>query len=646
MFGSFFIERDPLRFKDLPSALTAWAQETGGAAAVGLVIFVILWECGLFRKATAGAPGWLGSLFRLGLAVMVLAYLPSFLVLLYDLWVAFANWSAGTKIAFNAPGQSMQERMEWLRSRAYQPSLTIGGIVALLTAGLPFFRNLAALRTRRIWALAKLSFKEALRKRVLYAFTGLLLVFLFGSWFIPHKPEDQVRSYVQVVYWGMTPLLLLAATVLAAFSIPADIRQQTIHTIVTKPVERFEVVLGRFLGFGALMTLVLVVMTLVSLLYVIRGVDPDAAAESLKAREPIYGVLRFENTGGNDAGENVGREWDYRSYITAPLQQTGAKPTAVWEMPTVPASVADRKGVRCEFSFDIYRTTKGNENKGVSCNFVFVAAGATGNEAMYAEGLKELRRAGGKTDAEIEDQLAEQLGIYPKLSQEITDNHTQSFNIPGGLLRAANKAAADPEKALFVRVTCNDRTQYVGMAKYDFYLRGDDPQTGDDRLRFAMNFFKGMAGLWLRLMLVTGLAVALSTYFSGVIALLVTLMLFVGGYFRDFIGSVAEGSNAGGGPLEAMYRLTRGENIVAPLEKTATVKAAEYTDQVYRWLIGRFMEIIPDVDRFDLTSYVAEGFNIPTAQLVLNLLFLVGYILPWAVLAYYLIKWREIASPS
>jgi hypothetical protein len=645
MFGSFFIERDPLRFKDLPSGLTAWTQETGGAAAVGLVIFAILWECGLFRKATADLPGWLSFLFRVGLALTALAYLPSFLVLLYDLWVAFANWSAGTKIAINGPGQSMQERLESLRRFGYQPSLTIGGILALLTAGLPFFRNLAALRVRRIWALSKLSFKEALRNRILYAFTGLLLVILFGSWFLPHKPEDQVRSYVQVIYWGMTPLLLLAAAILASFSIPADIRQQTIHTIVTKPVERFEVVLGRFLGFGALMTLILVGMSAVSLMYVIRGVDPDAAAESLKAREPIYGSLRFENT-GSDAGENVGREWDYRSYITAPLDPTGAKPTAVWEMPRVSDSVAGRKGVRCEFSFDIYRTTKGNENKGVSCNFVFIAAGAKGDERVYADKLREARRAGGKTDAEIEDQLAEELGVYPKLSQEVTDNHTQAFNIPGGLLRAANKSAADPEKALFVRVTCNDRTQYVGMAKYDFYLRADDPATGDDRLRFAANFFKGTTGLWLRLMLVTGLAVALSTYFSGVIALLVTMMLYVGGLFRDFIGSVAEGSNAGGGPLEAMYRLTRGENIVAPLEQTATIKFATYSDQVYRWLIGRVMEVIPDIDRFDLTSYVAEGFNIPSGQLVLNLLLLIGYILPWAVLAFYLIKWREIASPS
>ena len=128
-----------------------------------------------------------------------------------------------------------------------------------------------------------------------------------------------MRTYVQVFYQAMSILLLFVAVLMSSFSIPTDIKQQTIHTIVTKPVERFEVVVGRFLGFLALMTLVLLVVTALSLFYVVlRGVNPDAAAESLKAREPLYGDLRFENAESDRKATNVGREWDYRSYITKP----------------------------------------------------------------------------------------------------------------------------------------------------------------------------------------------------------------------------------------------------------------------------------------------------------------------------------------
>jgi hypothetical protein len=642
MLGTFFLERDPLSLKDLPEAIAYWSQVVGGVAALCLIVWVILWEFGAFRKATADVPEWMTALFRLGLVATALAYAPGVLVLLYDVWHALITRTGGT-----APGARVQEIMAKL-TKSKDLSLTLGGAFAILTACLPFFANVAAQRWRRIWALTKLSFKEAIRRRVLYAFSGILLVYLFGSWFIPHKPEDQVRSYVQVIYWGMAPVLLFAATILGAFSIPADINQQTIHTIVTKPVERFEIILGRFLGFAALMTCVLVAMTGISLLYVLRGVDPDAAAESLKARDPLYGDLKFEGT-QNEQGENVGREWEYRHYITAPNSELSKEPkqTALWEMPPVPASVAARKTIRCEYAFDIYRTTKGSENKGIFCDFNFEVVGHKGTPEQFREALETAKKQGGKTELNIENDLAEEMGVYQKLSQEVTNDHTQSMVIPGGLLRAANRAAeGGVRNPLQVRVTCNNRTQYVGMAKFDLYLRMDDPDAGDDRLRFAMNFCKGAGGLWLRLMLVIGLAVTLSTYFSGVIALLITLMIYVGGIFRPFIESVAEGSNAGGGPLEAMYRLVRNENIVAPLEQTAAVKSFTYIDVAYRWLIARVLDVIPDIDRFQLTSYVSEGFNIPGDQLLMSIVVLIGYLLPWGILAFYLMKWREIAAPS
>ena len=127
----------------------------------------------------------------------------------------------------------------------------------------------------------------------------------------------------------MTIFLLIISGIAMSFMLPADIREQTIHTVVTKPVERFEIVLGRFLGFTALMTAVLFGMTLLSLLYVVRSIDPDAAAECLKAREPVYGDLTFEGTTKEDRGENVGMEWEYRSYISGPMP--GQPPQyAIW----------------------------------------------------------------------------------------------------------------------------------------------------------------------------------------------------------------------------------------------------------------------------------------------------------------------------
>ena len=65
---------------------------------------------------------------------------------------------------------------------------------------------------------------------------------------------------------------------------------------------------------------------------------------------------------------------------------------------------------------------------------------------------------------------------------------------------------------------------------------------------------------------------------------------------------------------------------------------------MYKWLLRRVMNVIPDVDRYGLTDYVAQGFSIGPGFLLLNLLTLAAYVLPWMVAAYYLMKAREIAA--
>src|SRR5579884_1420692 len=473
MFAVMALDRDPMRIQDVPAGLVAWIQTAGGWAACGVLIWLLVGYSRMRAEDRARIAAWQKWTFMIGAVCALLGYV-----------VAGGAWLA----------QFLPKVKPELAFLAYAYGITIGGAGALVAAGLSFVFGLTALRFRRIWALAKLSFKEAIRNRVLYGFSAMLLVLLFGSWFIPYKPEYQVRSYVGVVYWMMKILLLVTAIIVAAFSIPTDIRRQTIHTIVTKPVERFEIVLGRFFGFTALMTLVLLLMTSVSVIYVLRGVDPAAAEESLKAREPLYGTLHFENTGNKEKGTNVGREWDYRSYITAasPNQEPQY---AVWDFAEAPSFLADRDSVRCEFAFDIYRTTKGFENRGVSCKFEFQTAhfNERDKDSYNADRSRWLSKGGlfsqkdlddwldgyrtrltnlslgplelndrldkkrlrliaqplpgdppqyRLSDAAIEDELAEEYGYYVVPAKDITDYHTLYIDVPAGLFRNALQARA------------------------------------------------------------------------------------------------------------------------------------------------------------------------------------------------------------
>ena len=146
--------------------------------------------------------------------------------------------------------------------------------------------------------------------------------------------------------------------------------------------------------------------------------------------------------------------------------------------------------------------------------------------------------------------------------------------------------------------------------------------------------------------MVIGLCVSLSTYLSGVISLLVALVLYFGGIVLPFMQEVAFGKSIGGGPFQSAFNLFNRKLPGAEVAQDNTTAALFWTDQVVQFGMRRVMDLFPDVERFTFTRFVQEGFNIPEGQLFLNFLLMAGYVLPWLVLAYYLMKWKEVASAA
>ena len=98
--------------------------------------------------------------------------------------------------------------------------------------------------------------------------------------------------------------------------------------------------------------------------------------------------------------------------------------------------------------------------------------------------------------------------------------------------------------------------------------------------------------------------------------------------------------------MESFFRMVRRENLVTPLEDTTVNKVATTGDDAFRWALGKFMNMLPDTDRLFFTDKVANGFDVGvvSTDLLPTTLMVIGYLLPWSVLAFYLIKSREIAG--
>jgi len=279
-------------------------------------------------------------------------------------------------------------------------------------------------------------------------------------------------------------------------------------------------------------------------------------------------------------------------------------------------------------------------------NWKCPAAASPESEAQLSQELNQKQSQGNPEEVALG--FARDNGFYELKGEEVVDYHTLAVNVPGVLFQDLvdwkKKKAENPNPPFTLVVRLEDPSQLLGVAKYDLYLL-----EAEGKENFWKNFFKGAVGTWFNLCLVIVLGVTFSTYLSGIISWLLTMVLYLGGIFVSFVKDVASGSTSGGGPLEAFVRINQNLNLVSPLDDTtASVQLALRGDKVLIWVLRRILNLLPDLERLDMTDYVAQGFDISLFfrddSLALRAALLIAYLLPWAVLAYYLMRSREIAS--
>ncbi len=133
--------------------------------------------------------------------------------------------------------------------------------------------DLARMSPRRLWALAWLAFWESMRRRVIVVFVIFVLLLLVAGWYLDPGSPRPAELYLSTVFSATTYLVALLALFFSVFSLPADISNRTLHTVVTKPVRPSEIVLGRMAGFIMVGTVLLAVMSVVSFLFVERNLQ-------------------------------------------------------------------------------------------------------------------------------------------------------------------------------------------------------------------------------------------------------------------------------------------------------------------------------------------------------------------------------------
>ncbi|MEM6601983.1 MAG: ABC transporter permease subunit, partial [Verrucomicrobiota bacterium] len=108
----------------------------------------------------------------------------------------------------------------------------------------------------RITTIAKNTLIESLRQRVLLVLLLFGLVLTGASLYFTHFTFiDEFKFLKDIGSAAISVTGLLVAMIGAAQLIPAEIERRTIYTVLSKPVRRFEFLLGKYFGLLALLTI-------------------------------------------------------------------------------------------------------------------------------------------------------------------------------------------------------------------------------------------------------------------------------------------------------------------------------------------------------------------------------------------------------
>ncbi len=499
------------------------------------------------------------------------------------------------------------------------------------------FADLLFLAPRRVFALATLTTRESIRRKALWVGAVFLVLFMFAGWFIGDTSEaTPAKPYISFVMTTIRWMLLPVAVLLACWGLPADIRDRSLHTVVTKPVRRSEVVLGRIGGYVFVVSVLLLVVSAVGYAWLLRVV-PERSQRQLISRVPVYGILNMLNEQGEQfdkdglpyMGVNVGDVLDVRRFI-----QGGTKERAIWEFGGLRAAdFPAEENIRLEYMFEAFRSYKGDINTQIEFSVTLVnpksnlrvPIGVLPVNEFSSEVVHDL--TGGKTEnlISIPHSITYREGDADKTVDLFKDL------VDGEVLR--------------LEIACLDASQYLGVNPYDLFVRMPDRS-------FAVGYWKTIFAIWLLLVLVITIGTTASCILKGPVATLATFGLLILGSFlkESLVKRLATyfsqgGQVVGGGSVEAFYRLVMGMNESSPLDDSLSKRVIETLDAGVYAMLYLAKYIIPDVRIFDAAFFTANGFDVPFGACILpSVLITLGFFIPAYIIGYFGLQVRELEA--
>lgn len=121
---------------------------------------------------------------------------------------------------------------------------------------------------KTIIVIAENTFKEAIRDKILYGILGFAILYLLLTLFLSKLSLEELPMIKSFGLAGIYIFGVLITIFLGASLIFKEIERRTLYFVISKPVSRTKVILGKFFGLYAAVVLTTAVMTIFYLLVI------------------------------------------------------------------------------------------------------------------------------------------------------------------------------------------------------------------------------------------------------------------------------------------------------------------------------------------------------------------------------------------
>ncbi len=329
---------------------------------------------------------------------------------------------------------------------------------------------------QQILVIAKQTFKEAARNKILFIFIILGLIAICCSVFMPVVGDgrEKIKIVESMCFRSITFFGTLAAILLSASSIPTDIENKVLYTVTAKPVHRINIIFGKIVGFIYIIGVLLLIMGSVSyaLIRFTAFKESSQGSRELLVRE-TFSPVDLQLTG------ELARKIGSVSWVGG-----GGKGASVW-------------------NFEGLYAKDTNEDLEIQANFLI-------------EGKK---RSTGKIPVIIKV-------INPYSARVIKESIEVSRNKP--LFLRINGKSLDGGGELTVIVSPKNSGDFLGM-------REDSLRIFWGKKNFECNYLKGLLIMSTQFLLMVIIAVLGSTFLSLPVNILFCLFVFFCGNITDFM---------------------------------------------------------------------------------------------------------------